>query len=195
MTREVRRACSFGVLFSCTLFAQPGGGSPRFEVADIHRSGSAMNPQTYRSGGFLRGERYDVRKATMLDLIRLAYGIEPDKVFGGPDWLAMTRFDIAAKAPASSSSQEVSGMLQSLLVERFGLTFHKDLRPLPVYALRVGAGSENERGPGRGRPRMQVSGAAQYLHVHGLRMPKRDDGWFRATASRDGGRLFSRSGG
>jgi uncharacterized protein (TIGR03435 family) len=152
MIREVPRACSFGVLFSCALFAQPDGGSPRFEVADIHRSVSAMNPQTYRSGGFLRGERYDVRKATMLDLIRLAYGIEPDKVFGGPDWLAMTRFDIAAKAPASSSSQEVSGMLQSLLVERFGLTFHKDLKPLPVYALRVGAGSKMKKAPGADAP-------------------------------------------
>lgn len=109
-----------------------------FDVAEVHRSANAANPQTYRSGGFLRGGRYDLRKATMMDILRLAYGFDPDAVFGGPDWLEFSRFDIAAKAPPSSSPQEISLMLQSLLMDRFKLAFHQDVRPMPIFALKVG---------------------------------------------------------
>jgi uncharacterized protein (TIGR03435 family) len=127
-----------GVIFSCAALAQPVSAPPRFDVVEIHRSASVTNPQTYRSGGFLRGGRYDLRKATMMDLIRLAYGFEPDAVFGGPDWLEFDRFDIAAKAPASTSPQETRLMLQSLLADRFNLAFHKDVKPMPVYSLKTG---------------------------------------------------------
>ncbi len=94
--------------------------------------------RAYRSGGFLRGERYDLRKVTMIDLIRLAYGFEPDDILGGPDWLALTRFDIAAKARASTSPEDLRLMLQSLLAERFALVVHKDVRPVPAFALKLG---------------------------------------------------------
>ena len=93
--------------------------------------------KSYRSGGFLRGERYDLRKVTMLDLIRLAYGFEPDAVPGGPDWLALTRFDIAARTRASTSPQDLRLMLQALLAERFALVLHKDVRPVPAFALKL----------------------------------------------------------
>jgi hypothetical protein len=56
---------------------------PRFEAADIHLSPPALNPYNYASGGVLRGERYDLRKATMLDLIKMAWNVDTDTVFGG----------------------------------------------------------------------------------------------------------------
>jgi uncharacterized protein (TIGR03435 family) len=74
----------------------------------------------------------------MLDLIRIAYGFDPDHVFGGPDWLDFDRFDIAAKAPPSTSARELRVMLQSLLRERFNLAFHQEDRPMPAFALRQG---------------------------------------------------------
>jgi uncharacterized protein (TIGR03435 family) len=136
MTREVLVASGIGALFSCVLFGQ-AAGSPRFEVADVHRSVNATNPQTYRSGGFLRGDRYDLRKVAMVDLISLAYGIEPDNILGGPDWLALTRFDITAKARSSTSPADLHLMLQSLLVERFKLIVHQEVRPVPAFALQL----------------------------------------------------------
>jgi uncharacterized protein (TIGR03435 family) len=111
-----------------------------------------MNPQSYRSGGFLRGGRYDLRKATMMDLIRLAYGFEPDTVFGGPDWLEFDRFDIAAKAPPATSPREIGLMLQSVLADRFKLRFHKDVKPMPIFALKVGNGPKMNRAEGSGDP-------------------------------------------
>jgi uncharacterized protein (TIGR03435 family) len=116
-------------------------GRPGFEAADVHRSARAMNPYTFISCGVLRGARYDLRKATMLDLIRIAYGVDPERVLGGPNWLEFDRFDIAAKAPPSSPPETIRLMLQSLLADRFKLVLHKDTKPIPAYALTPGKGS------------------------------------------------------
>lgn len=35
----------------------------------------------------------------MVDLIRVAYNVDAEKVFSGPSWLEMDRFDLTAKAP------------------------------------------------------------------------------------------------
>ncbi len=130
--KTIPAVCLF-VSFSLTLLGQ----APEFEIADVHRSGEALNPYTYLSGGVLRGARYDVRKATMLDLIRIAYDLQPEAIFGGPQWLEFDRFDIAAKAPVGSSPETVRLMLRSLLAQRFKLTVHKDMRPMPAFALEV----------------------------------------------------------
>src|SRR5215471_7924510 len=72
------------------------GSQPRFEAADVHLSPSATNPYNYASGGVLRGGRYELRKATMLDLIKTAWNVDPDMIVGGPNWLALDRFDVSA---------------------------------------------------------------------------------------------------
>jgi uncharacterized protein (TIGR03435 family) len=138
------------ILVCSTIQAQSVHPPLHFDVAEAHRSTNATNPQTYRSGGFLRGERYDLRKATMMDIIRLAYGFDSDAVFGGPDWLEFDRFDIAAKAPSSSSPQEISLMLQSLLADHFNLAFHQDVRPMPVFSLKAGKDQKLKRAEGSG---------------------------------------------
>jgi len=159
--RQVLTLARTGIIFACAALAQRipqptpqpiPQPTPRFEVAAVNRSASATNPQTYRSGGFLRGERYDLRKATMMDLIRLAHGFEDDAVFGGPDWLEFDRFDIAAKAPPSSSPQELRLMLQSLLADRFHLVLHKDVKPMPAFALKAGKSLKMNPATGSGDP-------------------------------------------
>lgn len=99
-----------------------------------------MNPYTFVSGGVLRGERYDLRKATVLDLIQIAYNLDPDTVLGGPNWLEFDQFDIAAKAPARTPPATIRLMLQSLLTDRFHLVLHKDTRPMPAFTLTAGKG-------------------------------------------------------
>src|SRR6185295_3351111 len=84
---------------------------PAFDVPDVHGSAHVTNP--YVRGGVLRGGRYDVRTASMVDLIRTAYGVDGDKVQGGPSWLEMDRFDISAKAPANTPPETVKLMLQT----------------------------------------------------------------------------------
>src|SRR5215469_83681 len=62
-----------------------GTSSPAFEAADVHVS--AKSRISYMAAGGLRGTRYLVRQATMVDLINLAYDINNDKILGGPSWL------------------------------------------------------------------------------------------------------------
>jgi len=62
----------------------------------------------------------------MLDLIKTAYRVDADTVFGGPSWLDWDRFDVIAKVPPATSSETVGLMLQALLADRFKLVvrFH-----------------------------------------------------------------------
>jgi len=95
------------------------------------------------TGGLGRGGRYQLRQATMVDLIRTAYGINADNVVGGPAWLESDRFDIFAQAPPNTSMDAIPGMLQALLADRFGLVLHKDTKPLPSFVLSAGKGKPN----------------------------------------------------
>ena len=54
----------------------------------------------------------------MLDLIKTAYGVDPDTVVGGPSWLESDRFDVTAKAPPATSAETANLMLQELLADR-----------------------------------------------------------------------------
>ena len=54
---------------------------PAFEAADIHASAKVTNPGI--RGPTVRGERYTVRNATLLDLVTAAYGVQQDRVQGG----------------------------------------------------------------------------------------------------------------
>ena len=64
----------------------------------------------------------------MVDLISSAYGVDPDKVLSGPNWLELDRFDILATAPAGASPEALKTMLQALLADRFQLKVHIDKR-------------------------------------------------------------------
>jgi uncharacterized protein (TIGR03435 family) len=124
---------------------QPGA---KFDVADVHSSPHTVQP--FVRGPFFSTGRYELRYATMVDLIRTAYDIEPEKISGGPSWLEMDRFDVFAKMPEHSTAESRRLMLQSLLVERFNLKIHNDSRPMAAYALTVGKHPEMKESDGAG---------------------------------------------
>ena len=116
---------------------------PEFEIADVQvspRSDWVKKPATNFQGGFLNAGRYELRHATMLDLIRTAYGVDADKVYGGPSWLDYDRFDLIAKTPATARPDAVKLMLQELLADRFKLVVKRETRPVPGYVLKAGKG-------------------------------------------------------
>src|SRR5260221_5189060 len=107
---------SLVALLSITVFGQSAGPPPTFELADVHLRAHTSNPTPFMTGGILRGGRYDLRNATMLDLIRVAYAInDTDTILGGPNWLERDRFDVVAKAPEQTPPDTVRLMLQALL--------------------------------------------------------------------------------
>jgi len=74
----------------------------------------------------------------MLDLIRTAYNVDPEKISGGPSWIEMDRFDVFAKIPAASTVESRRLMLQAMLADRFKLSVHNDTRQMPAFALTAG---------------------------------------------------------
>jgi uncharacterized protein (TIGR03435 family) len=133
------RVCAFLsclALLPAGVFAQTGETTAKFLVADVHNS--PHDSQPFLRGPFWSNGRYELRYATMVDLIRLAYNVDPEKVTGGPNWLEMDRFDVFAKLPAGSTAESRRQMLQALLADRFKLAMHNDQRPMMAYALTAG---------------------------------------------------------
>ena len=70
-------------------------------------------------------------------LINTAYSLRNFQL-SGPTWLREERYDIVAKIPAGATPEQFNLMLQNLLRERFNLSFHRESRTFPVYALTLG---------------------------------------------------------
>jgi uncharacterized protein (TIGR03435 family) len=86
----------------------------------------------------------------MVDLIQEAYGVDTDKILGGPSWVEWNRYDIAAKAPPGTTAESANMMLRALLADRFKLVVHKDTKPVKAYALSVGKKSLLKESQGGG---------------------------------------------
>ena len=102
-----------------------------FEVASIKPTtrASAPAPQVLPSGQF------EMREATLRDLIRVAYPSAQGQVdvVGGPDWVRSGRFNVVAKPPAGV--RPTQRMLQALLADRFKLRIHRDSRQGTIWNL------------------------------------------------------------
>jgi uncharacterized protein (TIGR03435 family) len=127
------------VALSCSGFAQSAEKPPAFELADVHVAApSALSANNGPINATPRGGRYEMRGATMVDLIRNAYNLTDEKIFGGPNWLNADRFDVIAKTPAGVTPDSARLMLRTLLAERFDLKTHDDMKPVSVYVLSLG---------------------------------------------------------
>jgi uncharacterized protein (TIGR03435 family) len=162
---------SFGlaVLAALIVFGIPGvtqgrvasqaqdAGTIKFEFESVsiklNQSGAAVGTISPVRSMMLNGGIL-ATNATLMDLIRAAYGIEvapgmdDGRVVGAPSWATSERFDVDAKIdrpvadalwklkqePRALQSQQ---MLQALLAERFKLAAHRDSKELPVYELSV----------------------------------------------------------
>jgi uncharacterized protein (TIGR03435 family) len=124
------------VLLCGTAFGQATEPPPKFEAADVHVNPATRNP--FFRGAFHRSGRYELRMASMVDLVAAAYGVDSENVQGGPNWLEMDRFDVVAKPAAKSTPESLKTMLQQLLAERFQLAVHKESKAMPAYALTAG---------------------------------------------------------
>jgi len=125
---------SFVFVHLARFHAQPA--RPEFEVASVHPTPPSQEH------GMSFGLRLDASQVRVLslplrDIIAAAYRVKSYQVYG-PDWITTTQFDISAKMPAGTKIGQVPDMLQSLLVDRFGLVFHREKKDTPVYALVIG---------------------------------------------------------
>jgi uncharacterized protein (TIGR03435 family) len=135
-------------------------GAQTFEVASV-KVASPLDPQKILSGqqriGMkVAGSNVDIENVALPELLYLAFKVRPTQMTG-PSWLnsgnpleamSATRFNIHAKMPAGAGEVQVPEMLQSLLAERFKLTYHRDTKEQTAYVLVIGKnGSKLEPSP------------------------------------------------
>jgi uncharacterized protein (TIGR03435 family) len=135
------------------VLAQSPAATPKFdsfEVATI----KPVDPNA-KASRFITmqgSDRFVEKDYTLKLLIAAAYSLNPQTVTGGPGWMESDHFDITAVTPGEvrPTHDEQMAMLRSLLSERFKLTFHRQQKELPIYALEVA----------KGGPKLNASAAA-----------------------------------
>ena len=135
---------AFGVVRLVPLHVQilhATGPLPSYEVATIKPINEPITTNLPRNIRRFMG--------TTKDLIEGAYNVPygaGERVVGGPNWIASDRYVIEGMVPddLSARMQTMSGiesrklnalMKQSLLIDRFKLKVHFEMRELPVYEL------------------------------------------------------------
>jgi len=119
-----------------------------FEVATIKPTVSGV-------GGFMTypGGRMECGMCTLDMLIMMAFDAQHFEIVGTPDCAHFNRYSIVAIPPDSSQTRKLSltsptddlsdeqrQMIQSLLIDRFQLKYHREHRIGPVYELTKGSG-------------------------------------------------------
>jgi uncharacterized protein (TIGR03435 family) len=103
-----------------------------FDVVSVKRTGPDAGGSMLGGG---RGQ-YRAINVPLRVTITNAWNLRDHQLVGAPAWLASDRFDIIAKEPEGTFTDEQRRvMMQALLVERFKLQAHLETRELPLYNL------------------------------------------------------------
>jgi uncharacterized protein (TIGR03435 family) len=108
---------------------------PGFEVATIKLS----KPDQPGKGFGVRGHRVSTYNTTIMDLVEFAYKVQGKQIINAPEWMDTQKYDISGDPDVEGQPtyDQLKTMLQSLLADRFKLTFHRDKKELSVFALTV----------------------------------------------------------
>lgn len=133
------------ILFAGVALGQ--NSPPAFEVASVKpgRTPLELRMNRQRPAMKLGPDSIVYTDVTLRDCIRAAFQLREDQV-EGPAWLGESRYTINAKAGAPASRAQLMRMLQALLVERFGLQFHREEKNISILAL-----TQSKGGPKFGR--------------------------------------------
>ena len=106
------------------------------------------------------GGEVRAQSLTLGAMMWYAFDVQPFQVVGGPDWIHKDLFDVIARPPASSQavglnsqspnnplSERQQQMLQSLLITRFQLAFHREDKMGCVFVLEKGDGRPKLHSP------------------------------------------------
>ena len=113
-------------------------GRPKFEVASI----KPADPDARGSSSNGDGRMLRIKNWTLKRLVQRAFDVQDYQVTGGPNWTDSYRFNIDAKVDESEAKLQgkegqarIRAMLESLLMDRFDLQFHRETKILPIYNL------------------------------------------------------------
>jgi uncharacterized protein (TIGR03435 family) len=140
MSEGLKPAVAALIIAATGIFAQAPATRPTFngfEVATIKPT-----PADYQGGRFIKMQSahlFSAKNHALKTLIAAGYNLSLQAISGGPAWVDSDRYDIVAKAPNEirPNLDEQMAMLRKLLADRFSLTFHREQKELPIYALTI----------------------------------------------------------
>jgi uncharacterized protein (TIGR03435 family) len=109
--------------------------SASVEVAVVKPHPSAVMHNNF---SFVK-DRFELEDQPLLKLIAFSYSLNPRQIVGAPGWVSENHWDMSGKTNLTEDATrpQEQQLIRQLLVERFGLHFHKERREMPAYALQV----------------------------------------------------------
>jgi uncharacterized protein (TIGR03435 family) len=112
--------------------------SPAFDVVSIKLSppdagstvGSRGGPGTRTPGV------WTCQNMSLHNIVWIGFNLRSQQL-EAPDWMNEPRFDITAKIPEGATREQFYLMFQNMLVERFGLKFHRNQKEVQGYELTI----------------------------------------------------------
>ncbi len=136
-------------------------------------------------------EGFVAENITLKALIQEAYGVQPNQIAGGPEWLDSATYDINAKVDKAEMDKispkqriaESQRLLQAVLADRTKLALHSEMKVLPGYALLIDeGGSKLQLSKNQDEPKQQTdyspkgsTEARRVVEGHQMMMKLRDD--------------------
>jgi uncharacterized protein (TIGR03435 family) len=133
-----------------------------FEVAVIRPSVAGAGAGT--SFNVFEGGRLRITNEPVKLLIRAAFQLQNAQISGGPAWLETDRYDIEAKTGRAEkiTPQQMAPLLQSLLRDRFGFAFHREMREITVHGLVL---EKNRKSGGKLQAKAEGEDTAMNTHT------------------------------
>lgn len=135
LLRTIVRKAALTLPFFAAMIIPAMQAQSTFDVATIRPSSAEVKFERNGKTEFAYGT-LTMRDVTVSTCVQLAYGV-PQPLIQGPEALKKTHYDITAKAAPDTTPQQMHLMLQSLLTDRFRLSFHREPKELRVYTLVV----------------------------------------------------------
>lgn len=133
MIPRMRVIAAVSIVVACAMSLRAQHAAPAFEVASV-KENTSVSAVTTLSGP--RPGRFTITNMPLRFIVLEALGLLDHQLIGAPDWTNSARFDITAAFPQGSAPErDWRPMLAQLLVDRFGLTTHRETREVPTYHL------------------------------------------------------------
>jgi len=118
------------------------GQSLNFEVVSIKPApppapGQGMRVSANGGPGSKNPGRWTCENMSLSNLVSNAFELRPFPL-NAPDWTNTERFNINAKVPEGATKEQFRQMMQNMLIERFGLKFHRESKEMQGFELVVG---------------------------------------------------------
>jgi uncharacterized protein (TIGR03435 family) len=159
---EMRFGLAAGLLiFSpCAVLSQ---SAPAFEVASVKVSTLSEGERGRRDVVTPSPGGVTMTNVRLKSVVQWAYNLQAVQVTG-PGWIDSNRYDIVAKAAGAASREQLRAMTQTLLAERFKMTFHKETKEMPAYVVSVAKGGHKLK-PSEGEGDMEVKPGGNRMTV------------------------------